>query len=387
MNALRNRGVIDAGAGATEGVSRISAMAAIPLVLDEMGFVASEVLAEAGVDARLFSNPNNLIRDELVASLLSRCVARTGREDFALRVGQLGRLDSLGLVGALASAAPDVGAALRAISRFLGLNDGASIVSLSEQGALAALHYAIYEDVESTCEIYQMVSAVAWNVLRELCGPEWVAHEVQLPCRRPRDVRPFRDYFRAPLRFDSKAMALVFPRHWLDQPLRSADPALYATLSAQAATFEAHASADLPSQVRRVVRNLLLESKGSIEDVARRFSMHRRTLDRHLDASGSSFRALADTVRFEVARQLLRDTQMSVSEIAASLHYGDASAFAHAFRRWSGNTPSQWRESTPGAPAARRVTSPTRAPEARRARPRRQSSTTPRPARAPSPSS
>lgn len=73
--------------------------------------------------------------------------------------------------------------------------------------------------------------------------------------------------------------------------------------------------------------------------------MHRRTLDRHLGASGVSFRKLADETRFEVACQLLRDTQMSVGEIATSLHYGDSSAFAHAFRRWSGESPTRWRES------------------------------------------
>ena len=114
---------------------------------------------------------------------------------------------------------------------------------------------------------------------------------VQLPFRRPRDVRPFRDFFRAPLRFDSHRMALVFASRWIDHPLRSADAELHAALSAQAAAFEALASPDLPIQVRRVMRNLLLESKGSIETVARKFSMHRRTLDRHLDASGVSFRS------------------------------------------------------------------------------------------------
>lgn len=77
--------------------------------------------------------------------------------------------------------------------------------------------------------------------------------------------------------------------------------------------------------------------------------MHRRTLDRHLDASGFSFREVADEIRFEVACQLLRDTRLTVNEIAASLHYGDASAFAHAFRRWSGQTPTRWRESVSAA--------------------------------------
>jgi len=200
--------------------------------------------------------------------MLRHCSARTGCGDFALRVGRHARLSSLGLVGALAGSSPDVGAALRALSRFLSLNDGASIVSVSVEGEFSSLNYAIYEaGIEGTSEVYQMVSAAACNVLRDLCGAQWSATEVQLPFRTPDDVRPFRDFFRAPLRFDSHRLALVFASRWIDHPLRSADPELHAALSAQAAEFEALASPDLPSQVRRVMRNLLLESKGSIETV------------------------------------------------------------------------------------------------------------------------
>lgn len=335
---------IRAGAGATEGMSRISAMSAVPFVLESLHVDPAEVLGEIGLDAKLFEDSNNLIADEQVGPMLVHCAERTGCEDFALRVGAQARLDMLGLIATLAASAPDVGSALRALSRFLSLNDSASIVSVGTEGGTACLNYAVYESgFEGTRPLYQMVSAVAFNVLRELCGPEWAPAEVQLPCRRPNDVRPYRDFFRAPMRFDSDRMTIVFARRWLDRPLRSADPALHAVLSAQAEAFAGQSQAGLPSQVQRVMRNLLLESKGSIEAVAREFSMHRRTLDRHLDATGASFRELADGVRFQVARELLGDTQMSVGEIAASLHYGDASAFAHAFRRWSGRTPSQWR--------------------------------------------
>jgi len=340
------RFITDAGAGATEGSSRVGGIRAIPLVLEELGFDPAEVLAEVGVDARLFEDPNNLIRDVLIGQALVHCVARTGCEDFALRVGRHGRLASLGLVGALTASAPDVGAALRVLCRFLSLNDGGAVLSLATEGSLSSLNYSIYEGgVEGTSQIHLMVSAVACNVLRDLCGPDWAPSDVLIPCRRPRDVHLFREFFRAPLRFDADRLALVFPRGWLDHPLHSADPELHAALGAQAALFEELASPGLPSQVQRVMRNLLLEGKGSIEAVARRFSMHRRTLDRHLGANGVSFRKLADETRFEVACQLLRDTQMSVGEIATSLHYGDSSAFAHAFRRWSGESPTRWRES------------------------------------------
>jgi AraC-like DNA-binding protein len=55
------------------------------------------------------------------------------------------------------------------------------------------------------------------------------------------------------------------------------------------------------------------------------------------------FRTIANEVRFEIARQLLAATSLSLGQIAAALDYSEASAFTRAFRRWSGQTPSAWR--------------------------------------------
>jgi AraC-like DNA-binding protein len=79
------------------------------------------------------------------------------------------------------------------------------------------------------------------------------------------------------------------------------------------------------------------------DQVAALFSMHSRTLSRRLNDFGTSFQALLDESRFEVARQMLEDSRTEVKQIAMALDYADASAFTRAFRRWSGTTPAQWR--------------------------------------------
>jgi AraC-like DNA-binding protein len=71
--------------------------------------------------------------------------------------------------------------------------------------------------------------------------------------------------------------------------------------------------------------------------------MERRTLHRHLQAEGRSFRQVANEVRFEIACRLLATTDMAHPQIAAVLNYADHSAFTRAFRGWSGQTPSAWR--------------------------------------------
>jgi AraC-like DNA-binding protein len=73
--------------------------------------------------------------------------------------------------------------------------------------------------------------------------------------------------------------------------------------------------------------------------------MHRRTLNRHLRSEGFAFRQVANQVRYEIACDLLRNTDMALSQIAAILRYSELSAFTRAFRRWSGQKPSVWRAS------------------------------------------
>jgi AraC-like DNA-binding protein len=80
-----------------------------------------------------------------------------------------------------------------------------------------------------------------------------------------------------------------------------------------------------------------------MDDVAGTFGMHRRTLDRHLQKHGLHYGELVASVEAETARQLLRETDMQVQQVAESLHYSSAANFATAFRRWTGMTPSEYR--------------------------------------------
>jgi len=97
--------------------------------------------------------------------------------------------------------------------------------------------------------------------------------------------------------------------------------------------------------LRRVLRTELFRDPCTAATVASLLSMGRRTLHRRLQAEGRTFRQVASEVRFEIACELLAQTDMPLAEVAASLHYCDHSAFTYAFRGWSGQTPSAWRSS------------------------------------------
>lgn len=296
------------------------------------------------MDPRLVEDPENTIGFTPLGRLLGLCVARTACPHLGLLLGQRSGPECLGLVGMLGECSPTLGAALRNMILHLHLHDRGAIPTLTVAADRAQLAYTIYQPgVEATAQIYDAALAIMANLLRALCGPGSQLLEVQLSRARPADPEPYRRCFRAPLRFDSEQCALVFPASCLNLPVPGQDPALLRALGQRIASITPPGDSDLRVQVQRVACNLLMCGRGSLQEVAEVFAVHPRTLNRRLRASGTSFRELLDLVRQGLAYPLLRDTDLPLLNVAHALGYADASAFNHAFHRWTGVNPSAWR--------------------------------------------
>jgi AraC-like DNA-binding protein len=94
-----------------------------------------------------------------------------------------------------------------------------------------------------------------------------------------------------------------------------------------------------------LLRTLLRGGLCKQEEVAALLGINRRTLGRHLRSAGTTFRYELEAMRFAQARHLLADATLNTKQVAFTLSYADVSAFTHAFRRWSGMSPGQWRKS------------------------------------------
>ena len=323
---------------------RVSSVRVIPELLRNLGANPAEVLAAAGVPPELFDDPDNRISFALRSHLIRLCVDRTGCRHFGLLIGQQAGLHSLGLLGLLVQHSADVGSALRSLVRCLHHHVQGAVTTLAVNDRTAMLSYSIYEtQVEATDQTGDGAVAAMFNILRALCGADWKPVEVLFAHRRPDDVRPFQQFFRAPLRFDAEHDGVVFPADWLQRPLAGADAELRRRAQEQMDALELAHRGDFREQVLAVLRTALIAGQANADQVAAFFSLHRRTLSRRLSACGTSFQSLVDEGRFEIARQMLENTDADIQRIAVMLEYADASAFARAFRRWSGTTPSGWR--------------------------------------------
>ena len=331
---------------APEAIVRVGPLASIPGVLRELDCDPEPVFDSVGLKLADFSDPDTEISYLTGSRLLARCVSATDCEHFGLLVGMRATPSSLGVAGFMLSSAPDVTTALQCLLQHLDLHDQGGVLLLHVEARIALLGYAIHEPgAQATDQIYDLAVAVACNIMRGLCGQKWKATEVLLSRRPPRDLAPYRRFFRAPLHFNAAQSGITFPNRWLNHKLLSADPLLHRHLEHEALTLHAQRNASIVDDLRRSLhRHLLNNEDCAVTAVARDLRMHQRTLNRRLRAHGTSFRGELDNVRYAVAQQLLAESTIPMARIATILDYADVTAFSRAFRRWAGITPGQWRK-------------------------------------------
>jgi AraC-like DNA-binding protein len=334
----------DPGAAESAGSVRIAAYLELPAVLAAFGVELRDVLDAAGMRADVFEAPDNLVPYAAIGRLLAASVRYTGCDHIGLLLGQRSRLATMGLAGQIALCADTAGQGLRKFAEFFTLHNSAAIVSVISGGGFTRLLYAIAEPgMGETSQLQLGAMALGFNILQDLCGPRWLPTVVTVASSAPSNLRPCQKFFRAPLRFDSDESSLVFESHWLDRPLPEVDALKRRRIEAEVKAHSDAIFADFPRALRSILRKQLALGDFSMESVAALLGMHRRTLDRKLKRHGIHYGELLESVKRDVACQLLRDTHMPVRRVAESLQYSSAANFSTAFRRWTGVCPSAYR--------------------------------------------
>jgi AraC-like DNA-binding protein len=132
----------------------------------------------------------------------------------------------------------------------------------------------------------------------------------------------------------------------MDLPIVSEDSQLLQILTAHADDLlaERHSATGLQSMVANQLASLLPSGESRAAVVARQLGMSPRSFTRHLAEEGTTFGEILDRLRQRLAARYLTDDRMSVQQIAWLLGYSEVGAFNHAYKRWTGTTPTRTRK-------------------------------------------
>jgi AraC-like DNA-binding protein len=324
------------------GTQRVGAFAALPTLIRQLGGDPAATLASAGLGLEALDDADGRVSYAALERTLLEAVQRTHCQHFGLLAGRLWHLSDLGVLGELMRNSATVGEALHQLIAWQHVNSESAVPFLRQVEGVVDMGCAIYDS--ETAGIDHFVDAylaAGFNFLRELCGPGWAPSEVFVPHARPRDCMQYRNLFRLQPHFDAELCALRFPAHWMAKVIEGADPCRFRLAQERA---KSTVPPTLIQQVARALRILLLDGNSSGDDVARMVSLHRRTLNRRLKEQGTTFQKVLDRVRFDVARQLLARSEISLDDVAAVLGYAGISPFMRTFKRWTGATPAKWRQ-------------------------------------------
>lgn len=278
-----------------------------------------------------------------------RAILGDPRETIGLELAMHLPLESTGLWGFLLCSSATFGEMLSRARRYQ------RIVNVFEEFAIEELG----ENIAMTCHhpdpspfgprehvvIWLLGHWLAWG--RQLSGHRMPVVSATFQWKGPCNPKPFKRFFGGHVIFGHTRDALILPKKYLELPFRGSTPELGALFEsyAAAAVSKLTPSDDLLVQVQTALLEGLLTGKSAESDIAARLGMTSRTLHRRLAAAGTHFRRLREDMVLKRAKTLLSRTVVPLAEVSFLSGFSEPSSFHRAFRRWTGMTPAEWRES------------------------------------------
>ena len=249
----------------------------------------------------------------------------------------------VGLYFYASSAARDLGEALALFSRYCRIVNEAFRLTQRSADSAIVFEFVGLPRYASRHNMEYVVAAIR-TALRTISGRNVVPSESR--------VRPQPKFRRAGVRavlrlsgrvWRAEQSAIQISADGLHLPLITADPKLLRVLRpyCDAAAKERNVKpGTLRSAVEAEVEKLLPHGKAKAENVAQALALSLRTLARRLADEGTTYGEVVDQLRKSLATQYLNDPGMSLGQIAWLLGYEGSTSFNHAFKRWTGRSPS-----------------------------------------------
>jgi len=280
--------------------------------------------------------------------LFSKAAELTGDENIGLQLYRNIDLADFGLLAFASMNARTIAHALDVYVRYQGIYQSHSEnkVERDEDGK----QIFTYRLLDTSLPISRYDNDLAMSLLvywvRNLSGnKDWSPSEVYFTHSAPDDLSAYQSVFHCPVYFDAPESRAVITDDLDAIPVQGGDNRLFSILEADLKRlFKEVGGEDYVLRVvQQAVAEALYNGVPAIEDVAEQLNMEPRSLQRRLREAGQTYKGVVEETRKQLARRYLESTDHSLVEVAFLLGYSELSAFIRAFRRWTGDTPQQYR--------------------------------------------
>ncbi|MCE8540245.1 AraC family transcriptional regulator ligand-binding domain-containing protein [Ruegeria pomeroyi] len=320
-------------------------MSELPGVLQDLGANVEAIFDGSGIDPAAVAPDFRMPFRDLL-ELLDRAARMSNCPHLGLLFGaRFEVVKHHGLIGELMHSAPTLKQALvDCVTWQLGYSSGA-IVYLNRLGDEYAFGYASYEvSAPGTRVLYDVIVCIALRMLHELSNGEVKPVEAHFAYDEPANRAIYSKLLKLPVLFNQNRNCVIVDAAAMQITPPHANAEVRQRLLAVIGEAIWETKPSVSAKVGHAIRHLMHYEGPTMSAVARELGVHPRTLRRRLAAEGQTFEQLCDKVRYAVAREMLELTDIPVGEIGAFLSFASPGVFSNAFRRWSGMSPSAWRQ-------------------------------------------
>jgi AraC-like DNA-binding protein len=252
-----------------------------------------------------------------------------------------------GLLFYVTSAAPNIREALALLARYSRIANEAVRIKHAHgpEGIVVEISF-IGLPRHAARQVAEFGVAITMKGLREIAGRNIRPKHISFAHARNSDLPAFEQFFGCPVEFGASGDQLAFSSETLALPLVTADRHLLETLRPicdEAAKERGTAIGSLRAAVENEAQKMLPHGKAKRHSVAKSLGHSERTLIRKLADEGITYEQVLDQLRQSLALQYIKEHGVSHKQIAWLLGYEGSSSFNHAFKRWTGRSPSEVR--------------------------------------------
>lgn len=330
-------------------VYSVAKIATIVDLLADDGVPNEDALADLSLSPGQLRLPATKVSAAQVLQSYRNAIKLSRDARFAYRAGSKSSVSTYGIYGFAILSSPDFRETMAFAMTYHQLATPLMDIDFREEGRTAVWIVTPAPYLELDDVLYKFVvelqMAVHLSLHRNIMGPAFKPVRVDYALEQPHDDGSGTTFFDCPVLYGKPENRFAFDAAWLDRRPDFANKLAHAELIqlCNGLLTELKLNTGVAGQVRELILSNLPRPIG-FEQVAKCLNMSERSLRRRLQDEGTTFRHLADELRGQIAIKYVRDTELSVEDIAFGLGFSDASSFRHAFRRWTNAAPHEYRK-------------------------------------------
>jgi AraC-like DNA-binding protein len=313
--------------------------------LREEGISVGQALTGTGLSLSILNKPEQHVSLSQELMFLRNLRKATGNPAIGLKVGACYPLTLFGIYGYALMSAATVSDALKLAYEYVELSFAFYEHSLSfRDGQVVMCMSSTDYDSADIAMLNEREMMACLMILRGLMGEDFCLDAATLSSAPQASLVEYERYFGCPVTFNADENTLVFSNALLHIPVLQCDSDTASLCIERCERLRARLTEEY--NIVDEVRELILLRPGyfpTIDELSGRLNMSGRTLRRKLTAHGIGYQKILDDLRFELSREYLYTTNISVEQISILLGYSDPAHFSNAFRRWTGGAPSDFR--------------------------------------------